>query len=178
MRTGGLAVFALAAALAGAAPQPARAVFSGDMSPRAPSGDADYAAALAARRAGDWPASIAALERVVARRPWHDNAHSLLGNAYRRTGDYERALAHYHRAIALNPRHREALEYLGVAYLHMDRPDLADETLAKLLEVCRFVALSFSDGDFSDGCDEYRELREAVAHYARTGEPPPEDDEP
>jgi tetratricopeptide (TPR) repeat protein len=166
---------ALVTATAAAAPGAALAVFSGDMSPRAPSGDADYAAAIEARKARDWPASIEALKKVIARRPWHDNAHSLLGNAYRRVGEYDLSLDHYHRAIALNPRHREALEYLGVAYLHLDRPEKAEETLGRLLEVCRFVALTFSDGDFTDGCGEYRELREAIAFYGAHGEPPPDE---
>jgi len=144
------------------------------MSPRAPSGDADYAAAIRAREAGDWKGSIEALKRVVARRPWHDNAHALLGNGYRRVGEYELALAHYHRAIELNPRHRQALEYLGQAYLQMHWPEKAAETLEKLGAVCAQVRLTFSDGDFSDGCVEYRLLRAAMAHYAATGEAPGE----
>jgi tetratricopeptide (TPR) repeat protein len=166
---------ALAAAFAAAmVPGAAWAVFSGDMSPRAPSGDADYAAGVKAREGKDWRGSIEALKRVVERRPWHDNAHALLGNSYRRIGEYELALAHYHRAIELNPRHRQALEYLGQAYLQMHWPEKAEETLGKLREVCRTVALTFSDGDFTDGCDEYRLLRTAMETYAATGEPPPE----
>jgi tetratricopeptide (TPR) repeat protein len=165
------AVLALAGA---AAAPPAWAVFSGDMSPRAPSGDADYAAGVKAREAKDWRASIEALKKVVERRPWHDNAHALLGNSYRRIGEYELALAHYHRAIELNPRHRQALEYLGQAYLQMHWPEKAEETLAKLGQVCATVALTFSDGDFSDGCNEYRLLRTALAHYQATGEAPAE----
>lgn len=165
---------AVLAAAGGALATPALAVFSGDMSPRAPSGDADYAAGVAARAAKDWKASVEALKKVVERRPWHDNAHALLGNSYRRIGEYELALAHYHRAIALNPRHRQALEYLGQAYLQMHWPEKAEETLAQLGQVCVTVALTFSDGDFSDGCTEYRLLRSALATYRATGEAPAE----
>ena len=163
---------ALSAGLAAAAP--ALAVFSGDMSPRMPPSDMDYARGIEAWEAKDWRKAVDSLNKVVARRPHHDNAHSLLGYSYRRLGEYELALEHYHRALELNPRHRQALEYLGRAYLEMHWPDKARETLEQLGEVCRFVALTFSDGDFSDGCVEYRMLAEAVAHYEETGEPPQE----
>lgn len=157
------------------APVAAQAVFSGDMSPRARSGDADYADGVDAWGERRWRDAIGYLNKVVARRPHHDNAHNLLGYSYRKVGEYELALAHYHRALELNPRHRQALEYLGRAYLEMHWPDKAAETLDRLGEVCRFVALTFSDGDFSDGCAEYRSLAEAVAVYERTGEPPAEE---
>jgi tetratricopeptide (TPR) repeat protein len=157
-----------------AAPGGAWAVFSGDMSPRARSGDSDYADGVEAWERKDWPAAVVALEKVVARRPWHDNAHSLLGYSLRKLGDYEKALEHYHTALDLNPRHRQALEYMGRAYLEMHWPDKAEETLERLGGVCRFVALTFSDGDFTDGCDEYRSLSAAVAHYRETGYPPEE----
>jgi tetratricopeptide (TPR) repeat protein len=155
-----------------AAPGGAWAVFSGDMSPRARSGDSDYADGVEAWERKDWPAAVAALEKVVARRPWHDNAHSLLGYSLRKLGDYGRSLEHYHIALELNPRHRQALNYMGHAYLELGWLEEAEETLERLGEVCRFVALTFSDGDFSDGCDEYRGLADAVAYYKETGEAP------
>jgi tetratricopeptide (TPR) repeat protein len=152
-----------------AAAGPAWAVFSGDMSPRAESGDADYAEAIRARGEMDWDKMIAALDRVVARRPWHDNAHSLLGYGHRKLGDYDKALHHYNIALELNPRHRDALNYMGVAYLSMDKVDMAEETLARLATVCQTVALTFSDGDFTDGCNEYRDLAKHIAFYAENG---------
>jgi tetratricopeptide (TPR) repeat protein len=162
---------ALALAAMAAAPEPAHAVFSGDMSPRARSGDADYADGVEAWEAKRWDDAVKYLGKVVARRPHHDNAHSLLGYSYRKLGEYEKSLEHYHIALDLNPRHRQALEYLGRAYLELHWPDKARETLARLGEVCRFVALTFSDGDFSDGCVEYRMLEQAVAYYEVHGEP-------
>ncbi|MEM6974409.1 MAG: tetratricopeptide repeat protein [Pseudomonadota bacterium] len=159
-------------------PQPARAVFNGDMSPRAESGDADYAAALRARKAKDWMEMVNSLLRVVERRPWHDNAHSLLGYSYRKMGLYALAIKHYSTALELNPRHRQALEYLGEAYLQMDDVPMAEETMARLAKVCRGVALSFSDGDFSDGCNEYRILRDRYEYYQVHGKLPPEEKDP
>jgi tetratricopeptide (TPR) repeat protein len=158
------------------APGAALAVFSGDMSPRTRSGDSDYADGVEMWEAGNWWGAIASLNKVIERRPWHDNAHNLLGHSYRMLGAYEDSLDHYFRALDHNPRHRQALEYLGRTYLDMRWPEKAEETLERLGEVCRFVALTFSDGDFSDGCVEYRSLAEAVAFYERTGAPPPDEE--
>jgi hypothetical protein len=77
---------ALAVVLAGLialAPASTRAIMSGEESKLAPSGDADYAAGKAAFQAEDWPGTVANLTMVVMRRPWHDNAHTMLGYAWR-----------------------------------------------------------------------------------------------
>ncbi|MEL7138793.1 MAG: tetratricopeptide repeat protein [Pseudomonadota bacterium] len=155
----------------------AGAVFSGDMSPRAESGDKDYAAAIRFRKEKDWMSMVNSLNRVVRRRPWHDNAHNLLGYGYRKMHLYELALKHYHTALELNPRHRQALEYLGEAYLQMGDVAKAEETMERLANVCGAVSLAFSDGDFSDGCDEYRDLREAYDFYLANGVPMADEDE-
>ncbi len=164
-----LAFAALALAAAMIAPAPAHAVFSGEMSPRAPSGDADYAAGVQAWRDMDWTKMVEHLQKVVARRPWHDNAHTLLGYGYRRIGDYDRAFHHYDIALGLNDRNRGALSYRGVAYLHLGDVDRANEALIELRDVCGFVALTFSDGDFGSGCEEYHELKGAIEYYVETG---------
>ncbi|MBA3325517.1 MAG: tetratricopeptide repeat protein [Rhodobacteraceae bacterium] len=167
MRRLAFATLALAASLT--IPAPAHAVFSGDMSPRPPSGDADYAAGIAAWRDMEWAEMVGHLQKVVARRPWHDNAHTLLGYGYRRLGDYDRAFHHYDIALELNSRHRGALSYMGVAYLHLEDVEQAGATLDRLRDVCGFVSLTFSDGDFSDGCAEYHELKGAIDYYVETG---------
>jgi len=164
-----LAALAVAAALALSA-GPARAVFSGDMSPRADSGDADYAAAIHARRAMDWEAMIGHLLKVVERRPWHDNAHTLLGYGYRHIGDFERAFHHYEAALAHNPRHRGALSYMAIAHLKQGDLAAARERLAELREICAGMALTFSDGAFGSGCEEYADLDGVIAYFVETGE--------
>jgi tetratricopeptide (TPR) repeat protein len=168
IRTPSLAAIALAASLA--MPSPAHAVFSGDMSPRGPSGDADYAAGVQAWQQMDWEGMIEHLDKVVARRPWHDNAHTLLGYAHRRLGNYETAFYHYDRALAQNERHRGAMAYMGIAYLHLDDTTAAEATLARLRAVCESVVMTFTDGDFGNGCAEWAELKGAIEHYAATGE--------
>ena len=154
------AVLALAAA-------PAAAVFTGEMSQRAPSGDADYAEGIAAFDAGDWPRVIDAMTRVVERRPHHDNAWTRLGYAYRQIGDYEESLDAYGRALSLNPRHRGAMEYLGQAYLELDRVAEAERLLDRLAAECRRVALGFTDGAFTNGCEEHGTLASAIAAHRR-----------
>lgn len=150
---------------------PAHAVFSGDMSPRARSSDSDYADGMEAWDKQDWPAVIDAMKKVVARRPHHDNAWSRLGYAYRKTGDYDSSLAAYDKALARNPHNRAALEYLGEAYVDLGRMDDALEMLKKLAIECRRVALTFSDGYFTDGCEEFADLKEAIeAKGVKVGE--------
>ena len=151
-----------------AAPLPALAVFTGEMSARAPSGDADYAAGVAAFDAQDWPGVVAAMTRVVERRPHHDNAWTRLGYAHRKLRDYEEALDAYGRALSINPTNRSAMEYLGEAYLELGRVWEAHRLLDRLAAECRRVALGFSDGDFTDGCDEWATLAAIEAH--RDGE--------
>ncbi|MEM7190777.1 MAG: tetratricopeptide repeat protein [Pseudomonadota bacterium] len=140
------------------APLPAGAVFSGDMSPRAPSGDIDYATGQAAFKARDWSKVVNNMLRVVARRPWHDNAHTYLGYAYRQLDNYDAALRHYALALDHHPRNRRALSYLGEAYLALGDQAKAEEMLDRLRAVCINVAVSFSDGGFTSGCEEFNEL--------------------
>jgi cytochrome c-type biogenesis protein CcmH/NrfG len=70
---------------------------------RPPADDPDYAAGVAAFEREDWQSVIEIMERVVAQKPWHDDAHTRMGFAYRKQGDYERALRAYDKALALNP---------------------------------------------------------------------------
>ncbi len=144
---------------------PALAVMSGEESNTVRSGDSDYADGKEAFLAEDWPAAIKALDKVVARRPWHDNAHNMLGFSWRKLGDYERAFAHYDKALSLNPRHRGALEYLGEAYLKLGRTDEAKVILLRLAKVCDYVVMAFDNHGWKSGCEELRDLKEAFAEH-------------
>ena len=159
----------LAAVLALAVAPPAWAVFTGEMSQRAPSGDADYARGIDAFEAEDWAGVIEAMTAVVERRPHHDNAWTRLGYAHRQIGDYEESLDAYGRALSLNPHHRGAMAYLGQAYLELDRLTDAESLLTRLAGECRRVVLGFTDGDFTNGCEEHAELSAAIEAY-RGGE--------
>jgi tetratricopeptide (TPR) repeat protein len=145
---------------------PALAVTSGGMSEQAPPGDDDYARGKAAFEREDWPEVIEHMTRVIAERPWHDDAHNLLGFAYRKLGDYDRALEAYDRALELNPHHRGALEYLGEAYLELDRPERAKEMLDRLAAECQQIAVRATAADGAQpGCEEWQELKQAYDAY-------------
>jgi cytochrome c-type biogenesis protein CcmH/NrfG len=140
----------------------AEAVFSGKMSPRVRSSDSDYADGMEAWEKKDWAAVIAAMQKVVARRPHHDNAWTRLGYAYRKLRQYDASLAAYDKAITRNPHNRAALEYLGEAYVELGRVKEAKDTLDKLAAECRRISLTFSDGKFADGCDEFGDLKKTI----------------
>jgi len=152
--------------------QPAHAVFSGDMSPRARSGDADYADGMEAWDAKNWDGVVTSMRKVVARRPWHDKAWTRLGYALRKLKRYNESLEAYSRALALNPTQREAIEYLGEAYLELDRLSDAKTMLSRLDGECKRVVLVFTDGYFRNACGEYTELKSKIEAYVANGKRP------
>jgi tetratricopeptide (TPR) repeat protein len=80
------------------------------------------------------------------------------GYASRKTGDVAAAFGHYRRALTLNPKHRGAHEYIGEAYLMTGELAKAQEHLKVLDGLCTF------------SCEEYRDLKAAIAAYkARPG---------
>ena len=149
---------------------PALAVLSGDDSPPvvAP-GDPDQAAGLAAWQREDWQGVIEHMTRVIARRPWDDNAYNLLGFASRKQGNYRQALAYYQRALALNPYHRGVLEYLGEAYVEQGCLVQARDLLSRLERTCKQVTAETSGDGWQAGCKEWRELHAAIT--AAAGDP-------
>ena len=148
---------------------PAGAVTSGGMSGQPPPGDDAYASGKAALEQEDWQGVIDHMTSVLEDRPWHDDAHNLMGFAYRKLGDYERALEHYDRALRLNPHHRGALEYLGEAYLELDRPELAKGMLDRLASECQRIAAGTSDRSWQADCEEWQDLNEAYEAYLADG---------
>ncbi len=138
---------ALLPATAGADPR--------DESPAGERVDPDYAAGKAAVAAKDWPAAIGALSSAALRDTRNADIQNDLGYAYRQAGQLELAFKHYQRALELNPRHRGAHEYVGEAYLSVDNLAKAEEHLAALQGICLIP------------CEEYEDLKKAVADYRR-----------
>jgi tetratricopeptide (TPR) repeat protein len=124
-------------------------------------GEADYAAGVEAFERSDWQGVIDNMGKVIARRPWDENAHNLLGYAYRKRGDYRRALEHYRQALDLNPHHRGALEYLGEAYVEMGCPERAHDLLDRLETECKRLVASAAN--WQENCQEWQELNTAIA---------------
>jgi tetratricopeptide (TPR) repeat protein len=169
----GLAVMArclvLAAFMLLLASAPAIAVMSGGKSEQSPPSDDAYAAGKAAFDREDWQGVIDHMSKAIEERPWHDDAHNLMGFAYRKLGDYDRALVAYDRALALNPHHRGALEYLGEAYLELDRPELAKDMLDRLAAECRRIAVAASARSWQSECEEWQDLNAAYEGYLSDG---------
>jgi len=128
---------------------------AGTPSPSSPPEDPDLAAARKALEAKDWPQAIRRLELARGREPRNADVHNLLGFAERKQGHLEAALAHYDEALRLDPRHRGAHEYAGEAFLLAGNLAKAEEHLAALDKLCTF------------SCEEYRDLKRAVADYEK-----------
>ena len=151
-------VFAVAACLLSAllATRPAAAPDSNPeaSAPRNP----DYAKAAELIEAEKFAEALPLLRKAEAREPDNPDVHNYLGYAHRKLNRYDAALEHYKIAIRLSPKHREANEYLGELYLALGDLAKAEERLAVLDKACLF------------GCEEYTELKAAIAAYkARTG---------
>jgi Flp pilus assembly protein TadD len=115
--------------------------------------DADYAAGKQAIAVANWQAALDAFNKVVAKDPGNANAHNFLGYACRKLGKLDLAFKHYEEALRLDPRHRGAHEYIGETYLLTNNLAKAEEHLKALDKICFF------------GCEEYDDLKKAVAEY-------------
>jgi Flp pilus assembly protein TadD len=115
--------------------------------------DPTYAAARQLVEEGKYAEAIPLLEQVVAKDAKNADALNDLGYSNRQVGNTDAALTHYQAALALEPRHRGANEYLGELYLTLGDVAKAEERLEVLDGACFF------------GCDEYTELKNAIAAY-------------
>ncbi|MBK9346753.1 MAG: tetratricopeptide repeat protein [Burkholderiales bacterium] len=95
------------------------------------------------------------LQAALADSPHFADYHNLYAYAVRKGPNPDMALVfkHYTEALRINPRHLDALEYMGEAYLSINQPDKAKENLQRLDSLCFF------------GCEQYRELKQAIATY-------------
>ena len=115
--------------------------------------DPDYLAGKKAIEAGNWNTAIEDFTRAAARDKDNADIQNYLGYSYRKAGNLDTALKYYNVALKLAPDHRGAHEYIGEAYLIKGDLKMAKEHLAALDRICTF------------GCEEYRELKKAVAAY-------------
>src|SRR5262249_59583319 len=97
--------------------------------------------------------AITAFSSAALRDTRNADIQNYLGYAYRQTGRLELAFKHYERALQLDPRHRGAHEYIGEAYLMVNDLPKAEEHLTALKKICLL------------SCEEYRDLRKAIAEY-------------
>ncbi len=124
--------------------------FAADTSPPAPR-DTELEKAKSAISRKDWAAAQAVLEPYTVANPRSADGFNLLGYSLRNLKKYDESLVAYKQALTLDPKHRGAHEYIGIAYVQMGQLDKAKEHLASLDKICPF------------SCDEYRDLKKAIA---------------
>jgi tetratricopeptide (TPR) repeat protein len=150
-----LAVASLAFGPSGAALAAGGGGGSSDPAPRAAAKPADpsFAQGKALVEAKRFKEAMPYLQQAVAKDPKNADAYNLMGYATRKSGDPNGSLQYYNQALAIDPKHLGAHEYIGEAYLQLDRPQDAQQHLARLDSLCTF------------GCTEYRMLKAAIADY-------------
>jgi Flp pilus assembly protein TadD len=133
------------------------AIAAGSLDPPSPAPsrpeDPDVAAGRQAVEAKNWQAAIEAFGKVVAKEPGKASGYNMLAYSYRKSGNLDLAFKNYNEALRLDPKHRPAHEYIGEAYLMIGNLQKAEEHLKVLDQLCLF------------GCEEYTDLKKAVAEY-------------
>ena len=139
------------------------AALAADSSPpgRAAPRDPVLEQVAAATAKNDWSEAQAMLRQALARNPDNADYHNLYAYSIRKGPNPDMSLVfeHYNEALRIDPDHRGAHEYLGEAYLMLGNVAKAKEHLAVLDKLCLFA------------CDEYTELKKAIADYERKQAP-------
>lgn len=103
--------------------------------------------------AKDYSGAIPYLLRAAKETPENADVYNLLGYSHRKLGKLDKSLEYYNKALAIEPEHLGANEYIGELFLKTDRLSDAEKHLAILDKACFF------------GCEEYDQLKEAIANY-------------
>lgn len=82
----------------------------------------------------DFPAAVAAYERVVAAAPDDWESWNNLGNARRQNGEFEAGIEALGRAVEINPRSPPARMNLATALIAADEPEKAELELRRMAE--------------------------------------------
>lgn len=153
---GGLAKLALGSVLAaGIFWTPAMANIGVPEAPDGATGEppADMTEGYQAIESGEYEAALVFFAGITQSDPTNAEAYNQMGYINRRLQNFPQAFAFYHKALELDPQHTGAHHYIGEAYLEVGDLARAEDHLAQLDLICLF------------GCDDYFELRQAVALY-------------
>jgi hypothetical protein len=103
----------------------------------------------------DWTQAAAVARAALVRAPGSAEYHNRYAFALRKGPhpDMDLVFIHYREALRLAPEHRGAHEYIGEAYLMVGDLPKAKQHLAALDRICFW------------GCEEYEDLKQAVAAY-------------
>lgn len=130
--------------------------FAADTEPAAATAD-KLAPARAQIAANQWRLAIDELKKVndTGSADWNN----LMGYSHRKAKvpDYAAAERYYDEALRIDPSHRGALEYSGELYLMKGDLAKAEQRLASLDKACRLP------------CEEYTDLKKAIASYKANG---------
>ena len=146
--------FALKLIAAAALTLSVQAGFAADYEPVANDKLAPARAQIAAKQ---WKSAIDELNKINDRSSADWN--NLMGYSLRKakTPDPEGAEKFYNEALRIDPKHRGALHYSGELYLMKGDLATAEQRLATLDKLCRLP------------CQEYTDLKQAVARYKAAG---------
>ena len=149
-----IACFALVTATSFAASFATQAADSGPSTSAAPD---KLAAVRELIQQNKWVAAIDELKKVDDRSSADWN--NLMGYSHRKAKvpDYATAERYYDEALRIDPKHKGALEYSGELYLMLNQLPKAEARLATLDKAC-FLP-----------CEEYAELKKAVAKFKANG---------
>lgn len=109
----------------------------------------------------DWGGAQQILKAALAGNPNNADYHNLYAYSTRKgpNPDMDLVFKHYAEALRIDPKHRDAHEYVGEAYLSVNNLAKAKEHLAALDRLC-FLP-----------CEEYTDLKKAVAQYEASHKP-------
>ena len=114
--------------------------------------NADYQDAQSAIARADYRTAADLLQKVLSHQPKNPDVLNLMGFSERKLGESSSALQYYKKALDLQPNHIGANEYLGELYLELKQPQMAEQRLAVLQQVC-------------GNCEEYTELKEKIEKF-------------
>ena len=126
---------------------------AGSSSSSSPSKSSNFANGVAAVVASNYKKAIKLFEKVVADNPDNADAWNYLGFSKRKLNRFDEAMDDYQKALSIDPEHLGANEYIGELYLQKDDLANARKHLKILDDACLF------------GCDEYDDLKAAIAAY-------------
>ena len=109
----------------------------------------------------DWLRAQSILQEGLARDANNAEYHNLFAYSTRKgpNPQMDVVFQHYGDALRIDPKHRGAHEYIGEAYLMVGDLPRAKQHLAVLDKLCTF------------GCEEYSDLKKAVANYEASHKP-------
>ena len=107
-------------------------------------------------KSGNFQVAIKYLKKASKSSTNKADIYNLMGYSHRKLDLLEDAFFYYEKALKLDPRHLGANEYISELYLRTNNLKKAEKHLEVLDDICLF------------GCDEYDDLKDAIAKYKKS----------